>query len=132
MTEVRGIKRIGPKPKFAPIRAMSDEKRPVAFFEDVHVKEGTTNDRLHPWWDPAGNQHVHHPEASGGRAPSSGRGRAWTDEEDTQIIVMVKGGHTIQEIADEIDRSWDATQKRVTRLRKVYGLPYSTRKGRHK
>lgn len=45
---------------------------------------------------------------------------------------MVKGGHTIQEIADEIDRSWDATQKRVTRLRKVYGLPYSTRKGRHK
>lgn len=43
---------------------------------------------------------------------------------------MVKGGHTIQEIADEIDRTRDATHKRITRLRKIYNLPYSTHKGR--
>ena len=45
---------------------------------------------------------------------------------------MVKGGHTIQEIADEIDRTWDATHKRITRLRKIYNLPYSMNKGRHR
>jgi len=133
MGQIRGIKRLGPKPKFAPIRVMSeDNKRPVAFFEDVHVKEGTTNDRLYSGRDPADDQRVHNPEASGGRPAHSSRGRAWTDDEDTQIIVMVKGGHTIQEIADEIDRTWDATHKRITRLRKIYNLPYSTHKGRHR
>lgn len=135
---VRGIKRIGPKPKFAPIIVKHEEKPPVivAIFLENHMKEGTLQrDDLYTGvkfgMPAARDKHLHPAEDSGRRPAHTPRGRAWTDEEDTQIIIMVKGNHTIQEIAEEIDRSWDATQKRVTRLRKIYGLPYSTRKGRH-
>ena len=132
--KVRGVKRIGPKPKFAPIRVMSDDdKRPVAFFEDVHVKEGTTNDRLYSGRDPADDQCVHNPEASGGRPAGTGRGRAWTDEEDTQIIVMYKHGYTVRQIAEEIDRTWHSTNRRLIRLREQDpSIPYSQNKGRHR
>lgn len=136
--KVRGVKRIGPKPRFAPIRPkLSVEHEPVATFYENHLKGGTLQDDdvyigCTSGEFAAGDKRVHHPEVAPRRAPRARRGRAWTDEEDTQIIVMVKANHTIEEIAEEINRSWDATQKRITRLRKIYGLPYSTRKGRHK
>ena len=139
MGQIRGIKRIGPKPKFAPIIVKHEEKPPVvvATFLENHIRRGTVQrDDLYTGVKfgvpAAGSKHVHPAEDSGRRPAHSSRGRAWTDDEDTQIIVMVKGGHTIQEIADEIDRTWDATHKRITRLRKIYNLPYSTHKGRHR
>lgn len=130
-----GVKRKGPAPRFAPIRVSRTEevKRPIAFFEDVHVKEGTTNDRLRPRRDPAGDQHLHHPEASGGRAahPVKRTYRAWTDDEDTQIKVMYKHGYTVRQIAEELDRTWQSTNKRLIRLReKDPSIPFSMRKGR--
>lgn len=135
MGQIRGVKRLGPKPKFAPIRPMSDEKRPVAFFEDVHVKEGTTNDRLRTRRDSPDSEHLHHPEASGGRpAHTAGRKyQAWTDDEDLQIVSMYRRGYTVRQIAEELDRTWQSTNKRLIRLREQDpSIPFSTRKGRHR
>lgn len=132
---VRGIKRLGPKPRFAPIRPRPDAGRPVAFFEDVHVKEGTTNDRLRPRRDPTDDQHVHHSDVAPGRAADTPKRvyRAWTDEEDTQIKDMYKHGYTIRQIAEELGRTWHSTNRRLIRLREQDpSIPYSQNKGRHR
>ena len=135
MTAVRGVKRIGPAPQFPPITVKpgTTGSRPVAYFEDIHEKRGTTNDRLRPRRDPVGDQHVHHPEASGRRPAHTPRGRAWTDEEDTQIASMYRRGYTIRQIAEELGRTWHSTNKRLRQLREQDPtIPYSTHKGRHR
>jgi hypothetical protein len=108
--------------------------RPVAYFEDIHEKRGTTNDRLRARRDSPDSEHLHHPEASGGRPahPVKRTYRAWTDNEDLQIARLYKHGYTIRQIAEELDRTWQSTNKRLIRLREQDpSIPYSQNKGRH-
>lgn len=45
---------------------------------------------------------------------------------------MYKHGYTIRQIAEELDRTWQSTNKRLIRLREQDpSIPFSTRKGRH-
>ena len=131
------VKRIGPAPKFPPITVKpgTTGSRPVAYFEDIHTKRGTTNDRLRTRRDSPDSEHLHHPEASGGRpAHTAGRKyQAWTDDEDLQIVSMYRRGYTVRQIAEELDRTWQSTNKRLIRLREQDpSIPFSTRKGRHR
>ena len=129
------VKRIGPAPKFPPITVKpgTTGSRPVAYFEDIHTKRGTTNDRLRTRRDSPDSEHLHHPEAAPRRAPRARRGRAWTDDEDLQIASMYRRGYTIRQIAEELDRTWHSTNKRLRQLREQDPtIPYSTRKGRNK
>lgn len=136
MAEIR-VKRIGPPPKFPPITVKpgTTYSRPVAYFEGIHTKRGTTNDRLHPRRNSPDSEHLHHPEASGGRPahPVKRTYRAWTDDEDLQIASMYRRGYTISQIAEELDRTWQSTNKRLIQLREQDpSIPHSMRKGRHR
>ena len=136
MAEIK-VKRIGPVPKFPPItiKPGTTGSRPVAYFEDIHEKRGTTNDRLRARRDSPDSEHLHHTEASGGRPadPVKRTYRAWTDDEDLQIASMYRRGYTIRQIAEELGRTWQSTNKRLIRLREQdTSIPYSSRKGRRR
>lgn len=52
----------------------------------------------------------------------------WTIEEDNKIIKLFHEGLSNREIAKKINRTFEATKKRVQKLKKEFGLKEKTRK----
>lgn len=44
------------------------------------------------------------------------KGKPWTENEDDELQFLYEEGNTLQEIADEIGRSFESVDKRVRRL----------------
>lgn len=125
MTAVRGIKRIGPKPKFAPI---------IVTAKDAEENRRTINAGLFIRRTSPRDQHVHHSEASGGRAPDPVKRpyKFWGYHDTEALKQMCREGRSLQEVAQALDRKESSVNRQLKRLRiEDPSLPCFKRKRRN-
>ena len=96
------LKRIGPKPKFAPSRKTERVYKPstiVATWGEMHVKAGTDINKVRP-----------------SMRRSRHRTSIWSEEQEQEIKEMYESGMVAAEIAEKTGRSVGSVRRKLLRI----------------
>lgn len=94
------MKRIGPKPQFAPSRKTERICKPsiVATWGEMHVKAGTDINKVRP------------------SMRRTRRSQSWTPEQEQEIKEMYESGLLASEISERTGRSVNAIRRKLLRI----------------